>query len=364
MRIDQIVVAAAPGDAVTGAALQYRSLLRRACRSDLFAQHIDPALQGDVHQLATFDDIAGASAGGGDGILLLHGSIGSPEVFSFVASRPERLVLVYHNVSPASAFAPYDPMFAALLESGRRDIGALAGRVTLALAFSHLSASELLDMGYRDVRVLPFLVDVEALARVHPDDDAGCTYDASGEREEGPMLLFIGQVLPHKCPERLVQMFHVLSTYLRPDARLVMLGASRSPAYAQRFDTFVREMNLPRLHLLGSVSEEAKVAFLREADAFVTASSHEGFCVPVVEAMAFGVPVVARACAAIPETVGDAGILLPADSGATLFAEAVAAVLDDDALRHDLTAKGTARLDAFRPEEARASFLREILTIA
>jgi len=96
----------------------------------------------------------------------------------------------------------------------------------------------------------------------------------------------------------------------------------------------------------------------------VTASSHEGFCVPLVEAMAFGVPVVARACGAIPETLDGAGLAVPGDAGPLLFAEAVHEVLTNGTLRDDLVRRGQGRLDHFRPGSARSTFLRHILSVA
>jgi glycosyltransferase involved in cell wall biosynthesis len=183
-------------------------------------------------------------------------------------------------------------------------------------------------------------------------------------KADGPMLLYLGQLLPHKCPELLVKSFHVLSTYLEPDAHLVLVGASRSPAYRRRFDTFARDLNLPNLHIVGAVDDDELVAHFRRADAFATASSHEGFCVPLLEAMAFDIPIVARACAAIPETLDGAGLLVPADGGPLLFAEAMAEVLRSEPQRQALVARGRERLLDFQPDEARATFLRHLLSVA
>lgn len=360
MQVNQIVVAAAPGDAVTTSALEYRSLLRRVGPSEIFAQHVDPALAGDIHELPWYHQLDRGSRRPTDDLIIFHGSIGAPEVFSFIMARPERVVLVYHNVSPAPMYHPYDPAFAGLLETGRRDIARLAGKVLMALAPSAYNAFELVAMGYRDVRICPLVVDVEQLRSLEPD--VRVTEELLAH--DGPVLLYVGTLLPHKSPERLVKAFHVLSTYLQPDAQLLLVGASRSAAYRRRLDTFVRDLNLPGLRIVGSVSEEAKATYYRRADVFVTASSHEGFCVPPVEAMGFEVPVVARGCAAIPETLDGAGVVVPPEEGSLLFAEAVERVLTDEELRHDLVSKGTKRLDAFQPEDARASFLRHILSVA
>jgi glycosyltransferase involved in cell wall biosynthesis len=360
MQVNQIVVSAAPGDAVTNSALEYRELLRRIGPSEVFAQHVDPALQGDVHQLSSFHHFDRGARRPTDDLIIFHGSIGAPEVFSFVMGRPERVVLVYHNVSPAAAYLEYDPAFAGLLETGRRDIARMAPKVTMALAPSAYNAFELVAMGYRDVRVTPLVVDVDKIRSITPDPKLSASLAAY----EHPILLYVGQLLPHKCPELLVKMFHVLTTYIRPDIQLMLVGAARSLAYRQRFESFVRELNLPNLFLTGPVTDEALAAFYRRADVFVTASSHEGFCVPLVEAMGFDVPIVARGSGAIPETLQGAGTTLPPDAGPLLFAEAVERLLTSPCARADAVARGRERVDEFRPDDARTLFLRHLLSIA
>lgn len=359
MRIDQVVVSAAPGDAVTNSALAYRDILRELAPSEIFARHVHPDLAEDVLDLATFHQHRRDIERGPEDVVVFHGSIGSPEVFAFIEGRPERIVLIYHNVSPASAFEEYDPAFAALLDGGRRDIRKLARRVSLALAPSAFNARELTAMGFHDVRICPLVVDTRRLRRLTPDP---ALLDEL-EQLDGSVVLAVGQLLPHKQPERVVAAFHVLSTYLRPQAHLLLVGASRNAAYRQRLDTFVEHLGLPRLRVVGSVSDAELAACFTRADVFATASSHEGFCVPLLEAMAFDVPVVARACAAVPETLGDAGILLPPEAGPLLFAEALHRILGDEPLRTSLAHRGAERLEHFRADDARAAFLRHLATV-
>ena len=125
----------------------------------------------------------------------------------------------------------------------------------------------------------------------------------------------------------------------------------------------MQDLNLSRAWLAGSVTQEQLVAFYRHASVFVTLSEHEGFCVPLVEAMAFSVPVLGRARPAIPETLGTGGLLLPADGDPLVAAEAIAEVLQNGTLRQELVARGTARLADFDPDRARACLLDNLLSI-
>ncbi|MDP9387696.1 MAG: glycosyltransferase [Actinomycetota bacterium] len=361
MHVHQVLVSASPGDAVTDATLALRPALRSLGDSEVFARYYAPSLAGDVLALAEYEWRAPAAAATRDDLLLVHASIGEPEVAAFLASRPERLVLVYHNISPAAPFAPYDPAFAALLDGGRREVAALRPRVALALADSAYNAGDLQSLGYDDVRVSPLAVDAGALTAVEPDP--GTAHHLTTE-VEGPVLLFVGQLLPHKRPDLLVRAFHVLATYLDPDAHLVLVGPARLPRYRAAVQHLVHELSLPGAWIAGPVSREALVAFYRRADAFVTASEHEGFCVPVLEAMAFDVPVVARGCAAVPETVGDAGLVLGPEEDPVLLGEAMAAVVADADLRAGLVARGRRRVEHFSPERSAATLLGHLAEIA
>jgi glycosyltransferase involved in cell wall biosynthesis len=145
----------------------------------------------------------------------------------------------------------------------------------------------------------------------------------------------------------------------------MLVGASRAAtAYRRRLDTFVDELNLYRLHRVGHVSDEIAAAYWRRADAFVTASEHEGFLQPVLEAMGFGLPIVARSYGAVPETLAGAGVLIPAGAKPALFAEAAAETLTNEPLRQKLIALGRQRVKAFDANDARAAFLGHVLEVA
>lgn len=355
--VDQVLVSASPGDAVTNAALGLRAALRRSGPSEMYAHFRDPALENEVHPLDRYG--RRPSPRPDADLLVYHASIGQPEVAEFLHRRPERLVLVYHNISPASAFEPYDPAFARLLTLGREEVAGLRDRTVRALADSSYNASELEEMGYHDIRISPPVTAVAELLDVTPDPSV--TERITGQ--DGPVFLSVGQILPHKRPDLLLQAFHVLTTYLLPSARLVMVGAARLPRYCASVRQLARELNLSRAWITGPVSPEALSGFYRHADVFVSTSEHEGFCVPLLEAFAFDLPVVARACAAVPETLDDAGIALPHDAGPSMVAEALALVAGEAELAETLVRAGRRRLVELGPERAAATSLGHILDL-
>ncbi|MEW6471849.1 MAG: glycosyltransferase [Actinomycetota bacterium] len=355
MGIHQVVAGASAGDAVTNTALGFQGILQRVGPSGIFARYVDPRLDGKVAPLGAY-----AACADRDDILIYHASIGEPEVVRFLLESPQRLVLVYHNITPARYFVPYDATFANLLATGRRELVMLRDRVLMALAVSNYNANELQAVGYEDVRVSPLPVDPWVLRSLEPDERMVAEVDAI----KGPLILFVGQILPHKRPDLLLHAFHLLVTHIRPDANLAMLGPTRLDGYYRALQQQARELNLSNALVPGWLRAEELVAFYRAASLFVTMSEHEGVCVPLLEAMSFDVPVVARAFAAIPETMGNAGILLPPEDDPALVAEALAALLDDEPLRGQLVARGRKRIGEVDSDAAVAAFLDHLASIA
>jgi glycosyltransferase involved in cell wall biosynthesis len=165
----------------------------------------------------------------------------------------------------------------------------------------------------------------------------------------GPVVLSFARFLPHERLDRLIEAYHVLISHHRPDVRLIIVGAAQDPEYAEAVRRQVRELNLHGVWLRGHASDDELVAFLRHADLFATMSEQEGFCVPVVEAFAFGVPVLAARAGAMPGTVADAALLLAPGDGAAVAAEAMAEILTNDTLRDRLVARGRARAELLAP---------------
>jgi glycosyltransferase involved in cell wall biosynthesis len=330
--IHQILAAASPGDAITNAALDYRDVLRRVGPSEVFARHIAPSSAGEVRPLSEF------GSSGSRGLLVYHASIGEPTVSAFLLSRSEPIVLVYHNITPARYFEGIDDTFAELLVLGRLELESIRHRVVLAVAASRFNAAELEAIGYEDVRVIPPVVKPFRLVRTEPDPEMLNLLD----REfDAPLLLFVGQLLPHKRPDLLVKAMHVAATYLGTQAVLLLVGQNRFARYADAVSAQVRELNLPQVHVIGSIDDARLAAMFRRATAF-------------------DVPVVARACAAIPETVGDAGLLLPAWAGAELVAGAMDRIVSDSDLRDELIARGRRRLQELTEIDASVTMLEAI----
>jgi glycosyltransferase involved in cell wall biosynthesis len=351
--IHQILASVSPGDAITNLALATRDLLRKVGPSEIYARHVPIEMEDDVRELVDYNHRHSRN------VLIVHASIGQAEVHEFLMERTEPIVLVYHNITPASFYEDFDPFFADLLTIGRHEIEVLRPRVRIAMADSEYNARELEAMGYEHVRVVPPAVHLRRFEGIEPRQETLEHLRSFGS----PLLLSVGQLLPHKRPDFLIQMMHIADTYSGSVARLMLVGHHRQERYARAIRDQIRELHLGKVHLVGPVDDADLVAFFQASSAVVTASEHEGFCLPLLEAMTMDKPIIARAYAAIPETVGDAALLLPAHAGPSLYAEATTELLANKALQDHLIARGRARVAELEQHTPDAAIVETLLQV-
>lgn len=326
------------GDAIGNHVRALRRLLRGwGHPSEVYAQHIHERLREEARPYPRYREVADPR-----NVLLYHFSIGS-ELSSFFAGLPDRKVLVYHNITPAEFFVGINPRVADRCRRGRWELERLASATDLALGVSEFNRRELEAAGFRRTGVVPILVDWDSYA-VPPVRRILEAY------REGTNLLFVGRLAPNKRVEDLIKTYYFYRR-LDPRSRLLVVGtAVDMEPYLAACQRLAQELGVAdAVVFTGAVPQAELVSYYRVASVFLTLSEHEGFCVPLLEAMHFGVPVVAYAAAGIPGTLGGAGLLLP-DKDFPAVAELLHRVVGDRALREALVAGQRARLRAFDPE--------------
>lgn len=358
-RIDQIIPAIVEHDAVSNHTFEAQRLLRElGFESEIFARILGPGVEGRVQELTQLPRL-----GGGRQWVLYQHSIGSPAVDA-VTRHPGRKLLDYHNVTPAPLVERWIPALGVESRLGRTQLRELAPMVPYAFADSAYNAAELTDAGYPVVRVVPVLID-SGNVEARPDPDALERLRAR-KSEGGADWLFVGQVAPHKAQHDLVKAFACYRRNYDPAARLHIVGREMGNAYRDALRRFVAELGLEgAVSLPGSVAVGTLAAYYASADVFVCCSDHEGFCAPINEAMHRGLPVVAYSVAAVTETVGKGGVLLPSKDPA-LVASAVAEVLAHPRLAEELVAAGRRQAEHYSLAGARRAFtgaIEEALTL-
>jgi glycosyltransferase involved in cell wall biosynthesis len=335
--VHQFVAALNAGDAVGGHTLRVQEVLREFGPSEVYTEHVAPGLEGRARYFGDY----GKDRRRSRDVLLYQHAIGS-RVADFVLSRPERHLLDHHNTTPPEFFTDWEPDLAHGLAWGREQLRQFGARGSVGIADSSYNEAELRAVGFSATAVVPILVDF---------DEYGAEADPEvAERlaaEEGTRVLFVGRVAPNKCQHDLVRAFAAYRRLYDPTAVLDVVGASSSAAYSSALGELVRDLGLEgSVRCTGGVPFPALLAHYRRADVFCCLSEHEGFCVPVLEAMHAGVPVVAYGVTAVPETVGDAGLLLERKDP-LLVAAALDRVRRDGALRAQLAAAGRRRVEHF-----------------
>lgn len=349
-RVDQLLVGATPGDAIFGEALFLRDVLReRGYRSEIYAESIAAHISSEARDARTYQPRA-------DDVLFYHYSIGTA-LTTAVLGWDVRLALIYHNVTPAQYFRGVNPTLEAAAAKGRAELPQLRERTLLALGDSLYNQRELDEAGFRPTGCQPLPALLRADAK--PDTNVLRTL-----RDGRVNVLFVGRVLPHKRQDDLVRFLFYLRQ-LQPSARLILVGAwNGAEAYVAGLLAMAAGLGLgEHVVLAGHVSDGALLSYYQSADLFVSASEHEGFCVPMVEAMSLGVPIIARASTAIPETLGDAGILIR-EPRWDVAAAAADTLLRDKTLRTAMHARGLQRALEFRAEVVREIFVAHLASLA
>jgi L-malate glycosyltransferase len=342
LRIHQIGSVLAAGDAVTNQIVEIdRRLARWGFTSCIYGSDISAAPVAKAQLDAAYLPFVDAT----EDVLLYHYSAYCENHVLFRRSR-NRKVLIYHNITPAEYFRPYDSYYESLCSQGRRLVGELK-ECDFAVGVSEYNRLELVEQGFVAERsgILPLFLGVEDFDRSKHDEAllrqlrAGSTVN----------ILFVGRVAPNKAFEDLVKIFYSYHRYVNPNSRLILAGACFLPSY----DRTLKEL-LTRLTLTDAVIFTNRIplhqlkTYYLSADLFLCASRHEGFCAPLLEAMYFGIPILAYAAAAVPYTLGSAGVQFNALEYDAL-AELMELLMENQTVRQRILATQKARLGEFAP---------------
>jgi glycosyltransferase involved in cell wall biosynthesis len=343
--IHQMVPYLGAGDAIGNHVLALQQLFRSwGYASEIFAPGWAPSVQSQVLPCRTYARYSHA-----DNLLVLHYAIGS-EVNAFARQQPDHLVLYYHNITPAHFFFAFDGELALQLEEGRRGLAAFAGR-TPAIAGSDFNARELQAMGIEVVGVVPYAFALEQHTASH--NGVPLEFSQRYARADSVDWLSVGRLVPNKRLEDVIKAFYYYHAWINSGSRLFLVGNGQgSDQYLHRLTQLINRLKLNEAVIFtGAVAHPAP--FYELAQVYVTMSEHEGFCVPLLEAMHHGLPIVAYASTAVPETLGGTGVLIHRKNHAVI-AEVVNELLCNPDLRSRVVAGQRARLAAFTPAQAGA----------
>ena len=345
MKIVQIVPTLIFGDAVGNDVRALKKIIsEKGYKTQIYAENIDSRLSKETAlSISKFPRLSK------EDVIIFHESIAT-DLNQWIQTQPCRKVMIYHNITPPEFFKPYSRESFAACARGYDEVGKLTESFDMILSDSAYNRQNLTDMGFRcPNHVLPILIPFDDYKK-EPSRKILNEYGAPGWTN----IIFVGRVVPNKCHEDVIAAFHEYQKYFNPKSRLFLVG-SLMGTYANRLKEYAARLGTQNVVFTGHCPFEEILAYYHLADIFLCQSEHEGFCVPLVEAMFFDVPIVAYDSSAIGETLGGGGFLLK-EKEPFLTAGAMHRVLSDGALRQTIVQNQRERLADFEYEKVKALF--------
>ena len=347
LSINQFLPSLSPHDAIGNETLEIQCILQdMGFRSDIYCEHVHKDLAGKA--IVSNLDYFKASP---NEIMFYHYAVYSKAILN-LASASASVWLRYHNVTPERFFDPVtEPHSFQACEIGRKQLPLATLTSEFIFAASEFNKSEIDAIGHSNSTVVPLLRNYEALFSKNSDHDIVAKLDLHKERN---ICLFVGRLVPNKRQQDLIQMIRLYKQFVSDKIRLILVGSSYSKSYEFKLKEYAQDLGLKVCEskaqagedfdvlFTGSVRDEELLALYKSAKVFVSASEHEGFCIPLVEAMGMGLPIVAHSSSAIPETIGKAGLLVNKFNPQE-FLSAVKSVLTNEQVQSQLSRLGKVR---------------------
>lgn len=336
------------GDAVSNDALAIHRLLKREGYDAILCVERANYVPQNEKIISTLD----LSFIDSDDIVLYHLSTGTTLNYRFGRLKCRKIVR-YHNITPPQFFQNLMTLKVASSMDGYYGAKYLADKVDLCICDSDFNRQDLIRMNYRcPIYVAPILMAFEDY-RTKPD------HNILQMLENHVDIIFTGRIAPNKRQEDVIRAFYYYQKYYNPDARLHLVGnPSGMEPYYEKLQGYIKRLGGCNVHFTGHIPFAEMLAYYKGADLFLCMSDHEGFCVPLVEAMYFSLPIVAKDAAAVGETLGDSGVLLK-DSNPIEAAAIMNRIIRDEQLRNSVIESEKTRLLDFETQKVE----KQILTI-
>lgn len=347
MRIIQMIPTLAYGDAVGNDTLAIKRVLgEMGLASSIYAESVVPPYDGKTAKL-----VGQMPALQKEDVVIFHLSTGSQLNFD-VAEMPCRKIVVYHNITPPHFFTGNDAFIEGINRWALEGVAYLKDKADYCLADSLFNKRELEAFGYDcPIDVLPVVIPMADYAK-KPDRRIVRQY----RKDDLTNIIFTGRIAPNKKQEDVIAAFYQYQRHYNPHSRLILVGACKEEdVYYRRLRKYVEAIGVKNVIFTGHVQFREILAYYKIADLFVCMSEHEGFCVPLVEAMIFGIPIMAYDASAVGETMGEGGLLLR-DKDPVFAAGCMERLLIDKQLRAAVARGQKKRLEDFQYEKIAAQF--------
>lgn len=346
MRIIQLYSSLSYGDAIGNDILALDSIIKsKGYESKIYAEYIDNRISSEI--ASRFDEYKVQK----DDIILLH--VGGASKLNKWIKTVEcgRKIMVYHNITPPEFFDPYSKKSADYCRTGLKQVEEMNKTFDMVLAVSDFNKQNLLDMGYTcPINILPILIPFDDYKK-EPDSETIKKYD-----DDYTNIIFLGRIVPNKKQQDVIKAFDSYQKNYNPKSRLFLVGNPRDfENYSEQLKEYTKRLETKNVIFTGHTKFSEILAYYKLSDLFLCMSEHEGFCVPLVEAMYFNLPIVAFASSAIPSTLNGSGFLLK-NKNSEITAGVMNKILTDNKLKSTILNNQNERLNDFSHEKVAELF--------
>lgn len=345
MKIVQVLPCLSFGDAVGNDTLALKEIIsEKGYKTRIYSQILSKDFPKDIafpaSKLPKFSK---------DDIVILHEAVGT-ELNNWIEKQKCRKVMIYHNITPSEFFMGYDNNSFNACRHGYKQLRNLTKTFDMILSDSAYNRQNLVDMGFKATNhVLPILIPFDDYKKT-PSQKVLSKYKDDGYTN----IIFVGRVVPNKCQEDVIAAFNEYQRYFNKNSRLFIVG-SFMETYSNRLKEYTKKLGTKNVIFTGHCPFDEILAYYHLADIFLCQSEHEGFCVPLVEAMYFDVPIVAYNSSAIGETLGGSGFLLK-EKNPLETASVMDRILTNETLKQTILENQKERLQDFQYEKIKALF--------
>ncbi|GBF43629.1 glycosyltransferase [Leptospira ellinghausenii] len=334
MNIHQFSAGFQLGDAISQEMLEIKRLLaKEGYQGNIYAENVLSSDRKFAEKIAKVKIHA-------NDVIVYHHSIHS-KVLDFLLQYPNKKILIYHNVTPENFFEPYDLRFSYLLRKGREDLEIIRENFQHSFAVSNFNLSELIHLGFNHAKHFPLHLNFQKWDHNH--------IESKFKTFQFPSFLFVGRIAPNKCQDDLIRFARAWKSNFGNQFSLRMLGFCNpdQQSYLDELNFMISQLDLQNeVKIISYVDENMVKQIYQESNLFLSMSEHEGFCVPLLEAMHFQMPVVAYAAGAVPETLGNSGILFENKNFDQLTKD-ISKIFTNIEYRNSLIYHQNVRLDAY-----------------
>lgn len=350
MKIHQILVTLAYGDGVGNDVIAiYNMLKRHRYETDIFAVNIDSRIQCmDLYTVGEMQEFAD------EDLIIYHLSIGT-DLNELFPQWKGRKIIRYHNITPPQWFEGIDKNGIYLCTSGLVQAKKLAKSAEYCIAVSEFNKRDLISMGYRcPIDVLPIVIPFEDYEK-EPDWNI-----VDKLNDDYINILFTGRIAPNKKQQDIISAFAEYQKKYNFKSRLLLVGAyAEESTYYQEVKQCVEISGAQNVIFTGHIPFEQILSYYHAADLFLCMSEHEGFCIPLLEAMYFHIPIVAFSSTAVPGTLNGSGVLFE-EKNYEKVAALINHIISDEEYRKRIIEGQNLRLQDFKYEKIESEFLKLI----